>query len=234
MANIVHLDFACAAFQFCLCAFRNRNSKIFEQFQFLFVIGFHYLKLLSLDVCKAHNNTRELSLVGIGYRFRLSEHLNSVLFFVSPSHRSQELGHFACGHALELSLDGQRIDGTLDAADTLSILITNEKNELDFPFRCIQSFHFLVLVRVFHVCTLRILVPVDIKPLEQIVSLGEDESLVIGRLFVCLEQRNGILIEAIGTASDIRVRASRAISFSFFANFQSFDNICLIHCHFPF
>lgn len=167
-----------------------------------------------------------------------SEHLNSVLLFVRPSHRSQEIGHFACGHTLELSLDGQRIDGTLDAADTLSILITNEKNELDFPFRCIQSFHFLVLVRVFHVCTLRILVPVDIKPLEQIVSLGEDESLVIGRLFICLficlEQSQSIVTHMTVAIAHTIIRASSTGFASSTAQRQGFHHIFLIHCYFPF
>lgn len=205
MANIVHLDFACAAFQFCLYAFRNRNHKIFEQFQFLFVIGFHYVKLLSLDVCKAHNNTHELVLVGIGYRFRLPEHPNSVFCLVSPSHRGQELTHFACGHTLELSLDGKRIDGALDAADALLILISNKKNELDLSFLCIQSFH---------VRAPRTLVFVDIKPLEKVVSLGEDEGFVICRLFVCLficlEQSQSIVTHMTTTGSFIEIGALMA------------------------
>lgn len=229
MANIVHLDFACAAFQFCLCAFRNRNPKIFKQFQFLFVIGFHYVKLLSLDVCKAHNNTHELVLVGIGYRFRLSEHPNSVLRFVSPSHRGQELGHFACGHTLELSLDGKRIDGALDAADALLILISNKKNELDLSFLCIQSFHFRAP---------RILVFVDIKPLEKVVSLGEDEGFVICRFFVCLsiclKQSQSIITHMTVTTAHTIIRASSTGFTSSAAQRQSLHHICLIHCHFPF
>nr|DAW66113.1 MAG TPA: hypothetical protein [Caudoviricetes sp.] len=196
MANIVHLDFACAAFQFCLYAFRNRNHKIFEQFQFLFVIGFHYVKLLSLDVCKAHNNTHELVLVGIGYRFRLSEHPNSVLRFVSPSHKGQELGHFACGYALELSLDGQRIDRALDATDALSILKTNKENELDLSFPCI-----ILLIGQGRLAP---------EVLDQIISLGEDDGLMIVRLFVCLDQSQSIITHMTPTGSFIEIRALRA------------------------
>jgi hypothetical protein len=238
MADIIHLDFVCAAFQFCLCAFRNRNSKLLENFQFLFVVGFHYAELLSLDVRKAHNNTHEFALVGIGYRFRLPEHPNSVLCLVSPSHRGQELTHFACGYALELSLDGQRIDRALDTTNALSILKTNKENELNITLLGIEFFGSYEVLGILHVSVNNELATISIEPLAQIISLGEDDCLMIGRLFVCLfvcleQSQKSIRMEMTFAVICAHIRTIFTMTNTAAAQLQSFDNICLIHFHFP-
>lgn len=166
----------------------------------------------------------------MGLIYILFEQTKRQLLFVLPPHGSQKFGHFACAYTLELSLDRQRVDGTLDAADAFVFLMTDEENELDFPFRCVfctNTSSFLCVPK---------LGIAAIQPLEQVVSLGVDDCRVVSRFVVCLclEQRQSIITHMTVATIHSIIRTSSTGFASSTTQLQSLHHVCLIHCHFPF
>lgn len=105
--------------------------------------------------------------------------------------------------------------------------MADKEHELDFPFLFIETNVGFASDRMINVIGL------TVKPLKQIISLGEAVDGVILRFGFRIEQSNGIPCQRLVTAP-VAVIRTRFAPLLRSTDFQSLNHSCLIHCHFPF
>ena len=113
----------------------------------------------------------------------------------APAHGHNQSAHISGSSSFKLALNGQRIDGTLDAAVTLASFMANKDNELNDTLLSIMCFGSYEVFGILHVAVNNELGAVRIEPLAQVVVLGVDISGVIcGFGVIRFEQSQSILI----------------------------------------
>jgi hypothetical protein len=152
----------------------------------------------------------------------------------APAHGHNQSAHISGSSSFKLALNGQRIDGTLDAAVTLAIFMANKNNELNDTLLSIMFFGSYEVFGILHVAVNNELSAVRIEPLAQVVVLGVDISGVISGFGVMLrlriEQSNSIVVHTSITALHTIVRTLlTAHTIDTTADSQSLHNFLLIH-----
>ncbi|MDY4577876.1 MAG: hypothetical protein SO471_07920 [Anaerobutyricum hallii] len=159
--------------------------------------------------------------------FALRKHATVDFLLVCPPHRLEQFAHFSSRHTLELTLDGQRINRTLDAADTLAILMTDEENELHIT---VFGVHLTNTQSLFSSTVSTELSVVALQPRHQIGVLGVDDSRVVSVSGVVgLKQRQGIITHTTVTTAHSVIRAFSTSCAPSTAQRQGLHHIILIH-----
>jgi hypothetical protein len=128
---------------------------------------------------------------------------------------------------IELSPDRQRIDGAFNATDALVIIISHKKSELDITLLSIAS------TRIFKVAINNKLGAISIEPLAQVITLCENQSILINGLISCsVKQSDSIFGKSsitsfkpiIRTTCTPRSGAQLQSFYDFFTTFNAHEN----------